>query len=213
MSKLSVSQYHRDGKVNIDGVELGLHVKRMDMDEFIQFEREYFDYAQGEKKGISVSVDTSGMQPEEAFFAVQKAEAQHELMKSAEEKAAERQATIDRSNELLQWVKKRIEENVKFPEGEVDIDGQPVVSGADIHRVFGARQVLMMQFINVLWAQNRLPKEILKNLQSPSDFPAGSGEREKEAAGPTPEPTAESAGSSDSAAIVDATQERSSETN
>jgi hypothetical protein len=213
MSKLSVSQFHKGGKIKIDGVELGLHVRRMSMDEFIAFEREYFDYAQGEKKfGGDVSVDTTNMSPEDAFFAMQRAQAEHELRKTPEQKAAERQAIIDKSNELLEWVKAQIEQNVRFPEGEVDIDGRPVVTGEDIHKTFGARQVLMMQMINVLWAQNRLPEALLKNLDSPSDFPDGLGEREKEAAGPSPEQTAASAGEPASAATEGATQEQSSET-
>ena len=210
MSKLSVSQYHKDGKLNIDGVDVALHVRRMSMDEFIVYEREYFDYAQGERRGSAVSIDTTGMSPEDAFFAVQKAEAEYELHKSRAEKEADRQATIDRAAELLQWLKARIEENAQFPAGEVDIDGTPVLTGADIHRVFGARQVLMMQIANVIWAQNRLPAGILKNLQSPSDFPVGSGEREKEAVGPRPEPTASSADCADSAATEDAIQAPSS---
>jgi hypothetical protein len=206
LSKLSVSQYHKDGKLNIDGVDVSIHVRRMNMDEFIQFEREYFDYAQGDRsRGSAVSIDTNGLSPEDAFFAVQKAEAEYELRKTPAEKEADRQATIDRANQLLQWLKAKIEENAVFPPGEVDIDGEPVLTGADIHRVFGARQVLMMQIANVIWAQNRLPAGILKNLQSPSDFPAGSEGREKEAVGPRPEPTAGSAGSGDSAATADAT--------
>jgi hypothetical protein len=211
MSKLSVSKYHKGGTVTIDDVELSLHVRRMTMDEFIEFEREYFDYSRGESKGSKVAVDTSAMEPEQAFLAIQKAEAEAELRKTPAEREAEREATIKRAAEMLLWVKARVEQNAAFPPGEVDIDGEKVETGEDITRVFGARQVLMMQFINQIWAQNRLPAGMLKNLPSPSDFPAGSGGDAREAAGPRPEPTAGSAGSSGFAETGDATPEQSSE--
>lgn len=211
-AKLSVSSWHTDGKLVIDGAEVGLHVRRMGMDEFIEYERQYFDYANGERpRGATAEVDTTGMSPEEAFMALQKAEAEVELYKTPAQKEEDRQRLIDRSAQLLAWLKVHITQSAKFAEGDVEIDGAPVVTGEQILKVFGARQILMMQIANVIWAQNRLPEGVLKNLPSPSDFQVGSGERETEADGPTPEPTAASADSSDSAETGAATQAPSDE--
>jgi hypothetical protein len=205
-AKLQVSRHHR-GKLKIDGVEVTLLLRRMTMDEFIEFERAYFDFSQGEK-GVRVDVDTTGLAPEDAFLALQKAEATAHLRMTQAEKDDERARTIARAAEMMRWLKDQITQNASFEAGEVEIEGQPVVNGEDILRVFGARQVLMMQIINSMWAQNRLPEGMLKNLPSPSDFPDGSGERETDQAGPSPERIAGSAGEPGSAGTGAATQEQ-----
>lgn len=202
MSKLSLSKHH-DASVEIDGVVLDVKIRRMNMGEFIAFERKYLDYGSPER-GSNVSVDTSGMTAEQAFFAVQKAEADRENAMTPADREAERARVIARSEALLEWTRQVVEENCSLPEGEADVDGRPVLTGKDIHETWGARQILMMQLVNLVWAHNRLPESIRKNLGSPSDSIAGSGVREKAAAGGKPEQIAGSASSPGSAGTADA---------
>lgn len=196
MAKLSVSNWH-PCSLTIDGTEVGLLVRRLSLDEFIRFERTYFDFSAPDR---GVSVDTKGMSPEDAFLAVQAAAA-------AEPTEAERERVIAKSQALLKWVAESVTELAKFVDGEVDVDGVPVVTGEEILKVFGARQLLMMQIVNQIWAQNKLPEGIKKKLDSPSDFRDTSDESAPAAAGSSPEPTAESVDGEAIASSEDATPE------
>lgn len=162
-------------KLSIDGTHVDVLVGRMQMAEFIEFETNYFEYGRP-ARGAEDADDIAG-----------------------------RAALLARSHELLKWVEDSVTKYASFPPGEVEIDGTPVETGAEIVRVFGARQLLMMQVINLVWASNRLPDGIKKNLKPLSDFLDGSSALSLDQAGNEPEPIATPADESTFAVIADAT--------
>jgi hypothetical protein len=181
MAKLSVSSKHK-GKLSIDGTEVTLLVGRMGYQEFIEFETLYFEYGRPARG--------SEIDPEKA--------------------TVEQQAQLlERSAKMLAWVKGSVQEYASFPEGEVEIDGVPVRTGEDIARVFGARQLLMMQVINTIWLCNRLPESLKKKLAPLSDSPDGSGTLRPDLAGTEPEPIADSADAKSFAVIAGVTETKS----
>lgn len=209
MSKVSVSRYH-DGTVRIAGQDVAIGVKRLVINEFIPFEQEYFFWAGGGEQELPQPVDgEDAMQVEDLLAARAKAHKEKLARRTPAEKKAADDRMIQQGRELAAWIERRVVENVVVKPGELDIDGEPVETGAKFFEVFGVDTALMMQALNLLWALNKLPESAKKKLKSLSDSEPGSQPQGTEAPGPTPEPIAESAGAEDSAPPGGATPEQS----
>lgn len=111
---------------------------------------------------------------------------------------------VARAAELLEFVKETLTTCVTLPEDELDVDGSPVRTGADLFGHFGTRMQLMAGLLNRVWLFHRFEDRARKNLLSLSDSPATSVEPATEVVGPRPDPTAgnvENAGSATTEAV------------
>lgn len=97
---------------------------------------------------------------------------------------------------------------VTFAEGDVaDDTGAPIVSGADIVRAYENRTDVLSACLQAIFSENFLGKAQKKILSSRRIFSPGSTPSTPTPSGRAPEPTATSAGSSDSAASAPATDD------
>jgi len=204
VAKLNVPDYW-PGKLTIDGVDIVLHVRRHDMDESLAFEREYFKYASPDRGVLDAVEGEDNMTVEDIMVAREQAKQRRELQMTQYERDVERERIIKKAEEMTEWIKRSVTENISLPEGELEWRGSPVLSGATLLKLFGGRSFLMMQICNLIWATNHLPEQIKNVLPSLSDFPASSVARLKAAPGKKQEPTVGSVGSGDSAPVEDVT--------
>lgn len=192
MSKLSVKRAI-PGELVIDGTPISIGVNRMDVDEFIQFEETYMAYGQlGPGTDITVPGEDA-MSAEQITAARTAAMIDKQIRMTPDERALESKRLIARARELATWTAEKIKQYLTIVPGELDVDGEPVLTGADFLKLYGGRANLLTQAISLIWVMNKLPVHVGKSYVSLSASQPTSEGQPPAPAGPKPELTVDGA--------------------
>lgn len=113
---------------------------------------------------------------------------------------------VKKGLEALAWIEHTLTEFVTVPEGELEIDGQPITTGKDLYAEFGTNTTLMWELMSHIVLFHRFDERTRKNLLSLSASPTSSVVPATEAAGEIPGPTAASVDDAGSARTEGAPQ-------
>lgn len=101
---------------------------------------------------------------------------------------------VAEAKKVVDWIRETFDAYVRVPAGEIAIDGdERALGGVELFDVIGGRLEDSVDVLTQIYMHNRVGDALAKKLNSPSGSPATSGEQATAAAGPRPEPTAESA--------------------
>lgn len=107
--------------------------------------------------------------------------------------------------EAAAWTVGTITDYVTFEPGQgITIDGEEVLTGAQIAEVYASRDDVMASLVSQVYLQNTLGPEQKKRLQSRLDSAASSAESIPETDGPRPAPTVDAVAPSTTAATATA---------
>ncbi len=198
--------------LTVDGEEIALRVRRMDMTEHSDFSTRLA------KVGIPtyirfVSRASSGPEQEQngkGDYAITfEKSAEKRLGEMDAEKRAEYEAAAEldekQAKEFLAYVAEQFVTVVGGLIEETSEGEKSVTSGTDFLRIFGARRDVLQQMLEAVRQENELNAEQKKTWRSLIASLPSSGEQSPDQAGPKPETTAENAATADSASNEDAT--------
>lgn len=195
--------------LTIDGEEIKIRIKRMNLDEAGDFQRRLVKTGTPAYERF-VSRAPSGPEQErksDGFFVIPMDEiVERKLSELTDERRADYEAADDQhekdSRSFLVWV---FETFVTVESGILEQDKDKkwvsVTEGIDLLRVFGARLDVLSEVVTAVRTENSLDEEQKKILKSPTASPPTLVEPDTDQPGPKPAPIAENADNGDSAKI------------
>jgi len=199
MAKVSV-RWWMPATVVLDGETIRGEVKRLARDEFIAFEREWKIYGRPDPATADLVAEHGG----DASKMAEAIEARERELPESERTARQRAREV-RQIAMIVWIDEVVRSYWRVPEGEVEVDGEPVTSGDQFVTVFSAEIGTMLSIVAQVWYANVLTSAQRKNFGSLFDSSTTSEERPQALDGPRPAPIVAGAAPPDSVPIADAT--------
>lgn len=187
-----------------------MHVKRFDLDEFAKFDRDYRRVGDPPSNRMLLTRKPEGDEQEkdeqEKFKISLNTVAERRLaeMDVVARAAYEKQDAEDEKFSK-QFLVDAISTYVTVPAGEVEDNDEPVTTGAQLVRIFGARADVLRQLLQAIWTENTLSAAEKKVRRSLSGLSRSLNEQTLAVLGQTPVPTVEPAANAASVEIAGVT--------
>lgn len=190
--------------IKVDGEEIGLRIKRMNLEEWEEFWSNFERHAQPTIDRFAFRKDDEQSKDEKGEYVVPWAEVQkrRRLEMTDEERTLFEKAEEKDEHESREFYKNVFASFVRVERGlEEETDSGPVhiKEGLDFLRIFGARADVIGEVVNALIMENSLSDEKKRLWRSRTASKLSSDASAPAQAGPTQEPTAASAETEDSA--------------
>lgn len=194
-------------EIQIDDLEVGIHVARLDLDQIEKFKADYRRLSDPpSNRLIFVRRDTPDEQEHEngEFKFPLAAIAERRLREMTPEQRAEYDR-LDAEDEAFgkRFLVESVTGYITVPEGQLEEeDGTPITTGRQLLRLYAGRSDVCQQLIIAIWAENTLTASEKKQQKSQFTSRRSSSRPSPEVPGPTPAPAA-----SDAASVVSAASE------
>lgn len=188
-----------NSKVDIEGVELPIHVRRLDRAGIDAIEKAWKEIMMQPRGSARTTCETcTATLDQKDLFAL-------EL-----ERIAKWDASVH--EERLAFFEQTIRDNITVDAGLIEVDGESVTTGAGVLEFFYSRKDVLRSFVLVVYAENHLSAVLAKNSKSPQGSDTGSEVSIPTRGGASQGSTVGNAESSEHAPSAGATDGNSSET-